>query len=85
MIAAVTVFCGSSDLVDAKYFDAARELGEKLARRRWRLVYGGGSVGLMPPYRADIQHLTGLPVFDIVSLVRMIHVAVQDGQPPRPA
>ena len=39
----------------------------------------------MPPYRADIQHLTGLPVFDIVSLVRMIHVAVQDGQPPRPA
>jgi uncharacterized protein (TIGR00730 family) len=47
VIAAVTVFCGSSDLVDAKYFDAARELGEKLARRRWRLVYGGGSVGLM--------------------------------------
>ena len=30
-----------------KYFTAARELGEKLARRGWRLVYGGGSVGLM--------------------------------------
>ena len=47
VIGAVTVFCGSSDRVDAKYFDAARELGEKLARRRWRLVYGGGGLGLM--------------------------------------
>ena len=47
MISSVTVFCGSSDAVEEKYFAAARELGEKLARRRWRLVYGGGSVGLM--------------------------------------
>ena len=47
MISSVTVFCGSSDLVDAKYFRAAAELGGKLARRGWRLVYGGGSVGLM--------------------------------------
>ena len=47
MIASVTVFCGSSNVVDGKYFAAAHELGEKLARRRFRLVYGGGSVGLM--------------------------------------
>jgi len=47
VIASVTVFCGSSDAVEEKYFAAARELGEKLARRGWRLVYGGGSVGLM--------------------------------------
>lgn len=47
MIATVTVFCGSSDVVADKYYAAARELGEKLARRGRRLVYGGGSVGLM--------------------------------------
>jgi len=47
MIESVTVFCGSSDAVDAKYFAAARDLGCHLARRRWRLVYGGGRVGLM--------------------------------------
>lgn len=47
MIRAVTVFCGSSDRVDAKYREAAAELGGKLARRGWRLVYGGGSSGLM--------------------------------------
>jgi len=47
MISAITVFCGSSDAVAAKYFAAADELGGKLAKRGWRLVYGGGSVGLM--------------------------------------
>ena len=47
MISSVTIFCGSSDAVEEKYFAAARELGGKLARRRWRLVYGGGRVGLM--------------------------------------
>ena len=47
VIGAVTVFCGSSDRVAAGYFEAARELGEKLARRRWRLIYGGGGLGLM--------------------------------------
>jgi hypothetical protein len=39
----------------------------------------------MPPYRADIQQLTGLPVFDIVTLVRMVHEAVKNGLPPRPS
>jgi cytokinin riboside 5'-monophosphate phosphoribohydrolase len=47
MIGSVTVFCGSSDAVAPKYFAAAVELGEKIARRGWRLIYGGGSVGLM--------------------------------------
>ena len=47
MIGSVTVFCGSSDAVNPKYFAAAAELGEKIARRGWRLIYGGGSVGLM--------------------------------------
>jgi len=39
----------------------------------------------MPPYAADIQRETGLPVFDIVSLVTMVHGALAAGQPPRPA
>lgn len=39
----------------------------------------------MPPYRADIQAATGRPVFDITTLVRMVHDAVSQGLPPRPA
>lgn len=57
MIRSVTVFCGSSDIVDRKYFAAAEELGAKLARRGWRLIYGGGGVGLMGSLaRAVLAH-----------------------------
>jgi Asp/Glu/hydantoin racemase len=38
----------------------------------------------MPPYRADLQAATGLPVFDIVHLVQMVHTALGHGIPPRP-
>ena len=38
----------------------------------------------MPPYRADLQAATGLPVFDIVHLVQMMHTALGHGIPPRP-
>ncbi len=39
----------------------------------------------MPPYRGDIQQATARPVFDITTLVRMVHDAVVHGLPPRPA
>ena len=38
----------------------------------------------MPPYRADIQAATGLPVFDITTLVRMVHESLRHGLSPRP-
>jgi uncharacterized protein (TIGR00730 family) len=43
----VCVFCGSSTGADPAFADAARELGEVLARHRLGLVYGGGNIGLM--------------------------------------
>ena len=43
----VCVFCGSSTPPDPRYQEAAHALGALLARRGIRLVYGGGSVGLM--------------------------------------
>jgi uncharacterized protein (TIGR00730 family) len=43
----VCVFCGSSDAVAPQYLSAARQLGEILAQREIRLVYGGGRTGLM--------------------------------------
>ena len=60
MIGSITVFCGSSDAVDPKYFAAAVELGEKIARRGWRLIYGGGSVGLRlaPVIRLDTRTIS---------------------------
>ena len=43
----VCVFCGSSLGRNASYANAARALGELLARRRIGLVFGGGRVGMM--------------------------------------
>lgn len=43
----VCVFCGSSDAVASHYLAAARQMGEVLAHRGLRLVYGGGRTGLM--------------------------------------
>jgi len=69
--------------------DASREEHVRVARR---LVVDHPDVGAivlectnMPPYAADIQRETGLAVFDIVSLVTMVHGALAAGQPPRPA
>jgi uncharacterized protein (TIGR00730 family) len=43
----ICVFCGSSAGHDPLYADVARRMGETLARRGIRLVYGGGRIGLM--------------------------------------
>ncbi len=43
----VLVYCGSSPGLNPAFADAARAVGEAIARRGHRLVYGGGHVGLM--------------------------------------
>ncbi|MCA9545696.1 MAG: TIGR00730 family Rossman fold protein [Myxococcales bacterium] len=43
----VTVYCGSSQSADAKYYALARQVGTLLAERGIGVVYGGGRVGLM--------------------------------------
>jgi len=43
----ICVFCGAATGRSPAYVDAARVLGETLARREIVLVYGGGSVGIM--------------------------------------
>ena len=43
----ICVFCGSSDAVSPDYLAAARQMGQVLAQRGLRLIYGGGKTGLM--------------------------------------
>ena len=43
----ICVFCGSSDSVHTDYLLAAHQMGEILAKRNIRLIYGGGKTGLM--------------------------------------
>ena len=46
-INAICVYCGSSPGTDPAFLAAATALGKTLAEKGVRLVYGGGSVGLM--------------------------------------
>ncbi len=46
-INAVCVYCGSSPGTEPAFIEAARKFGKLLAASGVRLVYGGGSVGLM--------------------------------------
>ncbi len=46
-LSSVCVYCGASSRVADVYKEAAHALGDGLARRGIRMVYGGGRVGLM--------------------------------------
>jgi Asp/Glu/hydantoin racemase len=80
------VLLGDEPVLDV---DLAREEHVRVARR---LVAEHPDIGAlvlectnMPPYTADIQRETGLPVFDIVSLVTLAHRALATAIGPRPA
>lgn len=68
--------------------DAARDEHVKVARQLVRDHPDVGAIVLectnMPPYAADVQRATGRPVFDIVSLVRLVHASLVAGLGPRP-
>lgn len=46
-ISAITVYCSSSKSVAPVYFRAGAELGTRIARAGWTLVYGGNNIGTM--------------------------------------
>jgi uncharacterized protein (TIGR00730 family) len=46
-VRSVCVYCGSSESTNPAYHDLATRFGAELAKRGLRMVYGGGSIGLM--------------------------------------
>jgi predicted Rossmann-fold nucleotide-binding protein len=46
-IRAICVYCGSSPGNDAVYVEAGEQLGSALAAAKVRLIYGGGTTGVM--------------------------------------
>jgi uncharacterized protein (TIGR00730 family) len=53
-IKAICVYCGSSPGTDPAFIEAARGFGKILAENDIRLVYGGGSIGLMGAVAAAV-------------------------------
>ena len=46
-IKSLTIYCSSSHKIDKKFFKLARETAEIISEYKIRVVYGGGSTGLM--------------------------------------
>ena len=55
----VCVFCGSKKGTDIKYFKFANTLGKKLAEKKFNIMYGGGSSGLMGALAEGVQEKNG--------------------------
>lgn len=58
----VAVFCASSDGVDPEIFKMARIVGEVLAKRDIRLIYGGSKLGLMGQVAAGVMENGGFVI-----------------------
>lgn len=55
----ICVYCSSSSTIDKKYFDQATLLGQRLAKKKHTLIYGGGKVGLMGEIASTIKKNQG--------------------------
>ena len=61
----VCVYCGSSETTKPAYLDLASRFGAELAKRGKRMVYGGGSIGLMGRC-AKAAHAGGADVLGVM-------------------
>ena len=61
----VCVYCGSRAGASPAFTEAARAIGAQIARRGWRLVFGGGRAGLMGCV-ADAVLAGGAPVVGVI-------------------
>ncbi len=77
-IKSIAVFCASAEGADPAYLAAAVELGQALAIRNIRLVYGGAKVGLMRAV-ADAALAEGGQVVGIIPTVLVDLEVAHDG------
>ena len=67
----VCVYCSSSDLVDPKYLEVARELGRLLGERKNNLVFGGGNTGSMNALAEGVKESGGRVISVIPTFMHM--------------
>ena len=71
----IVVYCGSNLGATPLYVEAARGLGEAIAKRGSRLVYGGGRIGLMGTVADAVLQAGGETVGVIPTFLREKEVA----------
>lgn len=79
-ISSICVYCGSSPGRRPAYVEAARALAAALARRKIRLVYGGGRVGVMGAL-ADAALAAGGAVTGVIPRALAVKEVAHDALP----
>ena len=74
----VCVFSSSSNLIDLRYKQLAREFGKQLAVKGYTLIYGGGKVGLMGEMGNAVKQNGGKKIGVIPERLVTIEVAATD-------
>ena len=71
----VCVFCSSSDSIDPRYLELAREFGGEFGPRGWTLVSGGGSVSMMGALARSVRASGGHTIGVIPQALMDLEVA----------
>ncbi|MDP9101880.1 MAG: TIGR00730 family Rossman fold protein [Actinomycetota bacterium] len=77
-MAAICVFCSSSDSIDRAHLDLARSLGDELARRGHSLVSGGGAMSSMGAIAGAVRAGGGRTVGVIPAALLELEVGDRD-------
>jgi hypothetical protein len=72
------VYCGARVGNDATYLAAAKDFGAALAARGWRLIYGGGNIGMMGAMAHSALHGGGEVIGVIPQGLLDIEVGMRD-------
>lgn len=73
----IVVYCGSNLGQNKAYFDAAQQLGQEMAQQGYRLVYGGGNIGLMGTIATAVLEHGGEVIGVIPSFLKNLEGAHQ--------
>lgn len=73
----IVVYCGSNLGQNKAYFDAAQQLGKEMAQQGYRLVYGGGNIGLMGTIASSVLDHDGEAIGVIPSFLKNLEGAHQ--------
>ena len=58
-IKSLTIYCSSSNNLTPDYYDLAEKIGKFLSKKTIRIIYGGGSVGLMGKISSSANNTGG--------------------------
>ncbi len=75
MTHSVCVFCSSSNSIDGRYLELAREFGGHFGPRGWTLVSGGGSVSMMGELARSVRASGGHTIGVIPQALKDLEVA----------